>query len=30
MYKFNAEQTRKELVEWIKNWFDKNGKGCNK
>lgn len=29
MYKFNAEQTRKELVEWIKNWFDKNGKGCN-
>lgn len=22
---FNAEKTRDELVNWIKNWFDKNG-----
>ena len=25
---FNAEQTRNDLVNWIKDWFDKNGRGC--
>lgn len=28
-YAFNAEHTRDELVKWIRNWFEKNGKGCN-
>lgn len=26
---FNAEKTTKQVVEWIRNWFDENGKGCN-
>jgi NAD+ synthase len=25
---FNAEQTRDNLVQWIRDWFDKNGPGC--
>ena len=25
---FNAEQTRDNLVAWIKDWFDKNGPDC--
>ena len=25
---FNAKETTKELIEWIRNWFDKNGKDC--
>lgn len=26
---FDAQRVTEELVEWIKNWFDKNGKDCN-
>ena len=26
---FNAEKTTKEVVAWIRNWFENNGKGCN-
>ena len=26
---FNAEKVKNELVEWIRDWFDKNGKDCN-
>ena len=26
---FNVEKTTKEIVEWIADWFEKNGKGCN-
>lgn len=26
---FNAEKTTSELVAWIQNWFEQNGKGCN-
>lgn len=26
---FNAEKIKKECVEWIKNFFEENGKGCN-
>lgn len=29
MYKFNVENVTKDLIEWIKNWFEENGKGCN-
>ena len=29
MYKFNVENVTKNLIEWIKNWFEENGKGCN-
>ena len=25
---FNAEQTRDNLVQWITDWFDKNGPDC--
>ena len=25
---FNAEKVKNDIVEWIKDWFDKNGKGC--
>ena len=25
---FNAEKVKNELVEWIRDWFDKNGKDC--
>lgn len=28
-YVFDAGKTRKEVVEWIRNWFEKNGKGRN-
>lgn len=27
--KFNAEKTTADIVEWIRSWFEKNGKGCN-
>ena len=27
-YNFNAEKVTNEIVEWIRDWFDKNGKGC--
>ena len=26
---FNAEKTKNECVQWIKNFFEENGKGCN-
>ena len=26
MIKFNAEQVKNEIVEWIRDWFEKNGK----
>ena len=26
---FNAEKVKNDIVEWIKNWFEANGKGCN-
>lgn len=28
-YKFNVEKTTNEIIQWIKDWFEKNGKGCN-
>lgn len=29
MYKFNVEDATKKCVEWIRNFFEENGKGCN-
>lgn len=29
MYNFNAAQQTENLIKWIKDWFDKNGKDCN-
>lgn len=29
MYKFDAEKTKNECVEWIRAFFEENGKGCN-
>ena len=29
MYNFNAAEMKDRVVEWIREWFDKNGKGCN-
>ena len=26
---FNAKKVKDQLVEWIRNWFEENGKGCN-
>ena len=26
---FNAEKTTKQAVQWIREWFENNGKGCN-
>ncbi len=26
---FNAVKVKNDIVEWIREWFDKNGKGCN-
>lgn len=26
---FNVEKTTADLIEWVKNWFNENGKGCN-
>lgn len=28
MYKFDAKKTKEEAVQFIKNWFDENGKDC--
>ena len=28
MHKFNVEKIKNELVQWIKDWFEMNGKGC--
>ena len=29
MENFNAEKVKNDIVKWIKNWFEQNGKGCN-
>ena len=29
MYKFDAKKTKEELIRWINDWFELNGKGCN-
>jgi len=29
MYKFDAKDATNKCVEWVRNWFEKNGKGCN-
>lgn len=29
MYKFDAKKVKDELVQWIKDWFELNGNGCN-
>ena len=26
---FNAVETKDRLVQWIRDWFEINGKGCN-
>lgn len=28
-YTFNAREVKDEIVLWIRNWFEENGKGCN-
>lgn len=28
-YSFDVEKTTGELIQWIRDWFDVNGKGCN-
>ena len=25
---FNAEKVKNDIVKWIKDWFNENGKGC--
>jgi len=29
MYKFDVKKTTEDLIQWIKDWFEENGKGCN-
>ena len=29
LYKFDAKRVKNECVQWIKDWFEENGKGCN-
>ena len=29
MYQFNAERVKNECVQWIREFFEQNGKGCN-
>lgn len=29
MYSFDAKHATNQCVEWIKSWFEQNGKGCN-
>lgn len=29
MNKFNAKKTKEEIVHWIREWFESNGKDCN-
>ncbi len=29
MYNFNATEVKDKCVQWIKDWFEENGKGCN-
>ena len=26
---FNAKQVKDQVVQWIRDWFEVNGKGCN-
>lgn len=28
MKPFNAKQVKEQAVQWIRNWFEENGKGC--
>ena len=28
-YKFDVEKVTKDCIQWIKDWFEKNGPGCN-
>lgn len=27
--KFDAQKVKDQIVEWIRNWFEENGRGCN-
>ena len=29
MYKFDAVKVKNDCVQWIKDWFEQNGKNCN-
>ena len=29
MSNFDAKKVKNEIVEWIRNWFEENGKDCN-
>ena len=29
MYDIDIKKVKNDLIEWIKNWFEENGKGCN-
>ena len=29
MYQFNAREMTDRCVQWIRDWFEENGKGCN-
>ena len=29
MYEFNAKEAKDQVVQWIKDWFEENGPGCN-
>ena len=29
IYNFNVENVKNDLIQWIKDWFEINGKGCN-
>ena len=29
MYQFNAKEMTDRCVQWIRDWFEENGKGCN-
>lgn len=29
VYSFDAKEEKENIVEWIRNWFEENGKGCN-
>ena len=29
MYTFDVKDTTKKCVQWIRDWFETNGKGCN-
>ena len=29
MYNFDAKKVKADVVQWIRDWFEQNGKGCN-